>query len=122
MSPLLHAQFFLPPVSRDPALAVLQLAPTLCWQHQVAAPVPRGPLVPPCRFKSLVPFYHLWIITALGFIALAIFNPAIVWWRGPGTIWSFLGGGGGPGLCARAFAVGFCFFLLVLFIFKSNLI
>lgn len=34
-----------------------------------------------------MPFYHLWIITALGFIVLARFNPVIVWWRGPGTIW-----------------------------------
>ena len=50
----------------------------------------------PCVTTSL--FCHLWTIAALGFIVLAIFNSAIVWWRGLGTIWCFLGDDGKPGL------------------------
>lgn len=39
-------------------------------------------------------------------MVLAIFNSAIVWWRGLGTIWFFLGDDGGPGVCAHACVVG----------------
>lgn len=97
----LPIQLFLDPLlSADPALSAPRPhspIPTPLWEHH--------PLYHPFALNLLgCLFYHLWIITALDFTGLAIFNRAVVWWRDwgqSGSSWGVMEGRGG------AYTVGF---------------